>query len=655
MAEILSSIQPGYYTTKQTLTVTFPANTRKAIITRDDRAPVLTEVIAYDNGYMEPIPSLTPTEGNPTPGTGPIVQRPFIAVTQDGKGNVTFDGGFPKFYNVHIKTQNGGVMPALPYTSWSQLPPAAKYMNNCINFCANPRKLAKGNRKILLMGDCRVNTNYAVKSSIRDNTPGATDVSTGFKDTFTGIAQLGGWDLTIIDPSNDPSGKLNFNMAYFDQFAAVVYMASYAYSGSPVPEASYNITESCAQELSLYRMAGNGIVIITDHTSANYTSLDDAIARGSVFAPNANRVAKYFSAYFSGDVNRKPVLVGDIRAQLAQDGQPGDHFLLNGLADTDYIFAGGSESITKVVTYAADEVPTDTPWTVAFNTAGTYRVNVLVQLDDGTILTRPMRFVIINPSDITLQDSRSRTVTAASQTFKPVVQYSVAPNASFDRTMQGKIYVDTTFVGWFVVAKVNGTWNTSYSPLSGPGTPMPIGNGNKIRFVITEPFEYEVSQTINIPDPLPYFILSGSESTFTKKIKTHPYFSGVTLPDIMSELSDVADYTYSGAPRLGKTAQFTYRSMGKARMSFMTPSYAVGTCYIYNTVEDFTAQRPAMGSIGDAAIIAPTNELYYWDDLPMVWQKHPQPAQDVFGPNRNMFNKTDNSLWAIRGVDTIPV
>ncbi len=191
MAEIISTLEPGAYPTGQNVTVTFPPNTRKAIITRDDRAPVLTEIIAYDTGTIPP-------------GTD-VVERPFIAVTQDGKGNVTFDGGFPKFYNmqqaVNVGTSGNPIWEypiQLPYTSWSQLGAAAEYMNNCIKFCANPRKLAAGNRKILLMGNSTTAGNYPVKSSGRNKTPGSPQPDFGFRDTFEGIAQLGNWNLTIV-------------------------------------------------------------------------------------------------------------------------------------------------------------------------------------------------------------------------------------------------------------------------------------------------------------------------------------------------------------------------------------------------------------------------------------------------------------------------
>lgn len=655
MAEIISSLEPGQYPVGQTVTVTFPPNTRKAIITRDDRAPVLTEVIAYDTGYIEPVPSMTPTAENPTPGTGPIVERPFIAVTQDGRGNVTFDGGFPKFYNTHIVAANGGVMPPLPYTGWEQLPPAARYMNNCIKFCANPRKVARGNRKILLMGDSTLAGRYSVMASLRYNTPGAAAPGSSFKDTFEGIAQLGNWDLTIVD-STIAGGKLDYNLDYFDQYAAVIFMASAGYPSRP-PEDTYLITERCAQELSLYRMDGNGIIIITDHTSANYTSIEDALENAGVFSPDANRVAKYFSAYFTGDVNRVPVLVGTIRQQLIAAGGTGQHPLLDGLADNDYIFAGGSESLTRPQLFDGDIVPHTQPWSLTMNTAGTYRINILVQLEDGTILTKPMRFIIINPSDVNLRDSFNRMATGGVMTtYKPAVDYTVDAGNN-DRTLKGKIVIGSVLVGYFTTTKSSGSWVTTYHPLSGQNSVIPVKNADVLKFVITDPFEFTATATINIPDSVSYWQSSGSYSTFSKKLKSHPFFNGIAENAMWGDVTKFADESYPKAAALGNWINGQiWKQVGKARMPFGDQAFIdPAKLPVYATEAAWNLAKPAVGNVGDAVIIANTNKVFYWDDLPMTWQVHPQNADILFTLGRSVINTLDNSNWVIQRNTTVKV
>lgn len=653
MADIISSIEPGQYSSGQTLTLTFPPNTRRAIITRDDRSPVLTEILAYDTGYIEPVPSLAPTESNPNPGTGPMVQRPFIAVTQDGRGNVTFDGGFPKFYNIHIKNQNGGSFPPLPYTSWSQLPPAARYMNNCIRFCANPRKVLTGNKKILLLNTAKPTDTYNADLSLRES-PSNALAEGCFKDTFQGIAQLGGWDLTILGVSA-AGGKYDLDNTYFDQYAAVIFMGTFPYNAPPT-EAQFRISEKCAQALALFRTNGNGVIIITDHTNKNFVDINDAVNNSAVFAPDSNRVAKYFGAYFTGDVNRQPVSVGTIRAQLGENGQPGDHILFEGLSDSDMIYAGGSESLTRPQLFDSDMVPHDQPWTTQFTTAGTYRVNVLVQLDDGTIITRPMRFVIINPGDITIQDTYARVVNNSSVTFKRTIDYSVSPGASVSQVLQGKIVVSGIHVGYFETRVTDNKINTIYHPFSGAGTPMPLFDGKTLNFVITEPFEYTVSTLINRADDKTYFESSGSPSTFVRAVSQHPYFVGIPENTFLSELASYADKSFGQTETLGDfILGMWWKVIGKGRLSFKNSPLLPCRMKVYPDQATWDANKPAVGSVGEAVIIANTNRLYYWDNIPMQWSQHDSTAAGLFDTGRRVVNTLDNSEWVIQIFTTVKV
>lgn len=73
----------GIYQVPKTINVYLSNDVQDAIVTDDGTTPTLAEYIAYDD--------LNPP-------------NPFIAVVQDGRGNVTFDGGFPKFYNTYAPT-----------------------------------------------------------------------------------------------------------------------------------------------------------------------------------------------------------------------------------------------------------------------------------------------------------------------------------------------------------------------------------------------------------------------------------------------------------------------------------------------------------------------------------------------------------------------
>lgn len=649
MADISVNIEPGQYFTSQSLTVTFPPNSRRAIITRDDRSPVLTEILAYDTGYLLPIPS----NPNPDIGEGPIVERPFMAVTQDGRGNVIYDGGFPKFYNSHIRTANGGSYPATLPTTLAGLAPACKYLLNALSFIANPRKTAQGNRKILFLNNCLRNGQYNILKSHYNPDPLQNNAGDdGFRDTFDAVCNIGGWIPTYFDATSQGGAPIDVTLTTMEQYAAVVFLAS---RGENKAGESW-ITPACTAAIAQYRAAGSGVAIITDHCSDNYTNLQDAITRGAIFGGDATKVAQHFGAYFSGDVARRPVQVAEIRRQIGLPGPPEDHPLLAGMADSEYIFAGGSESLIIPELFENDVVDHEQPWSIAFTTPGTYRVNVLVQLDDGTIITKPMRFVIINPSDILLKDSFNRTVTNTSQTYKPVIDYTLDTTANGTPTVTGEIRIDTMLVGYFTTSIVDGIANTSYQPLGGNGVPMPIQNGQVVKFAIKEPFEFTTSYTVTIPDRAPYANASTGISTFSKLIAEHPYFAGLNINQAYSDLTAFTDKCYTTARNIGTTILgLWWKVMGKARLPFMDSELLPVRVKVYTTEAAWTAAKPAVGNIGDAVIIAANNKVYYWDNLPMTWSAHPNNAATLFTLQRKVVNLLDNSNWVIGTSSTTKV
>jgi len=81
--DVWFSKEPGRYAPPQTVNWVISDNIDYFAISTDDKATAISEYIAYD--------TLTPP-------------NPFIAVTQDGNGQVVYDGGFPKFYNAAAPT-----------------------------------------------------------------------------------------------------------------------------------------------------------------------------------------------------------------------------------------------------------------------------------------------------------------------------------------------------------------------------------------------------------------------------------------------------------------------------------------------------------------------------------------------------------------------
>lgn len=273
--------------------VTPPAGTTLASVafSINGPQPSISRYIAYD--------TLTPP-------------NPFIAVTQDGLGNVVYDGGFPKFYN----GQSGGL---LPTSTFEQMPSQYKYMHNAINFVANPVKIAAGNRKVLFLGDVSAGGSYAVKST--DNT--------GFRTSFEKLATAMSLQLTIKD-IDDYGGTLNPTLAELNQYALVILMSS-----------SYNlprISDAAVGAFINYRAAGNGLIFITDHGPDIPTIEAASVFNYSAFFSTANKVIVNFGAWFSGNVDRTPVNVGFLRTNY------GDHPLYSGLTNAESMPAGGSES-----------------------------------------------------------------------------------------------------------------------------------------------------------------------------------------------------------------------------------------------------------------------------------------------------------------------
>lgn len=633
MADIIASLVPGQYTGGQTLTVQFPAGTRKAIVTRTDTAPVLSEILASDTGPITPIPAGLPA--------GPDISRPFLAVTQDGRGNVIYDGGFPKFYNSHIANVNGAAWPAQRPTTLAGLPPACKYLLNALSFIANPRKVASGNRKILFLNNTMRGDVYNILAShYNPSTPQYDPVgSSGFRDIFDSVCDIGSWIPTYYDCTSGGGGPLEVTLSYLEQFVAVVYLAS---NGASSPTTS-TISEATASNLAQFRTAGNGLAIITDHCGDNYTSVNDAIARGSVFGHDATKVAKYFGTYFSGNVDRNPVQVGEIRRQIGLPGPPEDHPLLAGMTDSEYIFAGGSESLVMPELYTANIVPEDQNYVAPMTTAGTYYVNVLVQLDDGTIITKPMRFIIINPSDIIMVDSFNRTLGTTTNTYKKAFDYSLNNTSLVNETYNGEIRVNSIINGYFLYENEA----ISYLPFSGT-LGIPVKNNDVVSFYITQPYEYEVRTTISLASGTAVFGKSGQISEFIKALRSIPDYTGRTDAEAIADAQRTGNNFFSAPSMRNKIlTKDWWRTMYHARLPFGTGNLAPCNLWVSATPATWATTKPAVVNIGSAAIIASTNDVYYYSNKTLDWALHPQKANVLFNFGRAVINTADGAYWTI--------
>ena len=162
---------PGLYSGSQNVILSYSSG----LIVKEStvQAPSNAKVIAYD--------TLTPP-------------NPFIAVVDDGRGRVVFDGGFPKFYN---SSWNNA-------TSYTQLSAAHAYMHNAMNWVINKDKVRLGNKKILVFNDG----------------PSSYDYTT-FNTTLDGIAAVAGFTLTHKNRTNyGGAAAVDISYSELDSYAA---------------------------------------------------------------------------------------------------------------------------------------------------------------------------------------------------------------------------------------------------------------------------------------------------------------------------------------------------------------------------------------------------------------------------------------------------
>jgi hypothetical protein len=429
MSNVSFDKQPGFYDDPATVNLVLSDAVESVQYTVNAGAPSISKYVAYD------------TSSPPVP---------FIAVTQDGLGNVVYDGGFPKFYN--------SAAPAAG-TPFAQLTASFKFLYNTLNFIANPDKIAAGNRKVLLLGD-QTTGNYMVKDTAN---------SSGFALSFTRLAQIAGFDLTIKDAADYPNTQLNPTLSELNQYACVILMSSTSLAGSD------RITEQAIDAIVLYREQGNGLFVVTDHGAVINTIEEAIVSRGGFFNM-ANRVITRFGCWFSGDYNRVPVNVGFLRSTY------GDHPLYAGMTDSESIYAGNSESRVFVA-----QTPSYTPGNVpAFQIAiGRTTIQVAANLKDGSVEILRVYYYVLDFQ--VLFGSAGIGVVKGEEIdagLSNVVAISAAINGTPQETVSGIVYFKDVRVGTISFTTAAGSRLTWDSGVSGTFT---VQNGDEFKIILTAP------------------------------------------------------------------------------------------------------------------------------------------------------------------------
>lgn len=439
MASITPSIEPRYYSTPQTVSFTASPEIDQIANSVNGIAPAISEYIAYDD--LDP-PS------------------PFLAVTQDGKGNVVYDGGFPKFYN--------RTLPDTPGTTFDTLEPSYKFLYNALNFTANPEKA----KRVLVIGNNVNETSYWVKATTEQS-------SSGFASVLSHVTSVAGFDLTIKD-RNDWGGTIDITLAELDTYACVIVMGTR--SGL---ESYDDITEAAVQDIVTYREQGNGIILITDHGDV-VPDLNAATQPHNGFFAVVNRIAVNFGAYFTGDYDRTDVNVGFLRTTY------GDHPLYNNLDDSDDIRASWSESrvvVTEVDTYAPDTIPD-----ITLDSGGQYDVNFLGILADGSVITEAFSFTVTDGEFMFPQKPNGELGTDHQlTTYRALSDFALRSTASGQGTLQGWVQRNGRRMGRFQ-ADGNGTTYTWLVPGSGG---FPVNDGDVVGIEVDSPLRYYTEYTVS--------------------------------------------------------------------------------------------------------------------------------------------------------------
>lgn len=429
MSNVSFDKQPGFYDNPTTVNLVLSGEVESVQYTVNAGAPSISKYVAYD------------TSSPPVP---------FIAVTQDGLGNVVYDGGFPKFYN--------SMAPAAG-TPFAQLPASFKFLYNTLNFIANPSKVAAGNRKVLLLGD-QTSSSYMVKDAVG---------SSGFAVSFTRLAQIAGFELTIKDAADYPNTQLNPTLSELNQYACVILMSSTSAAGSD------RITEQAVDAMVLYREQGNGLFVVTDHGPVLNT-IEEAIASRAGFFNMANRVVTRFGCWFSGDYNRVPVNVGFLRSTY------GDHPLYAGMTNAESIHAGGSESrvfVAQTPSYLPGNVP-------SFQIGkGRTTIQVAANLKDGSVEILRVYYYVLDFQ--VLFNSTGNGVVSGEEInagLSNVVAISAVINGTPQETVSGIVYFKDVRVGTISFTPSVGsrlTWDNGVT-----GT-FQVKNGDEFKIILTAP------------------------------------------------------------------------------------------------------------------------------------------------------------------------
>lgn len=544
--------------------------------TTDGIQPTISTYIAYD--------TLTPP-------------NPFIAVTQDGNGNVVYDGGFPKLYNSYAPPVG---------TTFSQFSGAFKYFHNAINFVANKAKVAKGNKKMLIIGDANSGEGYNIMDGAVSDFHYSFQrlaASTGFVPTFK---TRSGW-----------GGVINPTLAELEQYALVIYMSS---AGNKTL-----ISDAAVNNMVTYRENGNGLIFITDHGPVLNT-IGEAISNDSGFFATANKVIANFGAWFSGDFDRTPVNVGHIRRTY------GDHPLYNGMLDSDDISAGGSESKVNVAVYTPYTAANVPPITLSTN--GVHIISVLVIMKDGSMHSDRYAYTVIDGDIYRYKNIDGVVATETKATLHPMVSFSVDVVSSAFGTLRGGVYKNKKIVGLFDydagVSKI--TW------FAGGNETVATTDGDIIEVMISTPFNYAKPLLVKR-------IGVSVDGAMSEAVLARRLFDNKLSDSVNEAVTKVRALVKNNIPNVA----FTNDISGSVRITELRRFFGnnlnlpPATAYIYKTDVAMNSGLLVQPTT-DVAISAATNTVKYYQNERWIVAEGVTPS-DFLGYPRQVTSSVDGVVY----------
>jgi len=361
------------------------------------------------------------------------------------------------------------------YDPRSQLTGSFKYLFNAVHFCANAKKNAAGNKKVLVLGDQAADTvNYKVKGTGPD----------GFNVSMVNLCGALGYTPTFKDLS-DYGGPLNPTLAELEQYSLVIlFSTAYHQQNAPL------ITPAAVDAFVAYRSAGSGIIMITDHGSSVVTDIaqvNQQTAAAAGFYGTCNRIATRFGAWFTGNFDRTPVNVGFLRSTY------GEHPLWAGLTNDESIIAGLSESKVMISPFTK-YTKTSLPPPINLLSGQRKVVQVTAKLKNGDAETFRVVFIYGDGSLIKWTADGSTEVTSVDMKWAWAMLLDLKFDTAGLGTLTGSIYKNTTKIGEILSSDDGDVKVTWYS---GGLSNHAFLNGDVLRAALENPISASASVAIS--------------------------------------------------------------------------------------------------------------------------------------------------------------